>query len=137
MPRPAQCLLLVCALSLVAVAGAGCGSSTPTTSDKGPTAGDALGDRAALLKDYQQAKGRAPASLAAMGGADVANPAASAALARKEIVYLWGHAITLGETGIIAHETAAPTAGGYVLLQDGTVKKVTAAEFAAAPKPKK
>ena len=35
---------------------------------------------------------------------------------------------------IVAHEKNAPAEGGYVLLQDGSVKTMTAAEFAAAPK---
>ena len=37
---------------------------------------------------------------------------------------------------ILVYEKNAPTAGGAVLLRDGTVKQLTAAEFAAAPKAK-
>ena len=43
-----------------------------------------------------------------------------------------------GETGkneaVVAYEKDAPTNGGYVLLSAGSVKKMTASEFAAAPK---
>lgn len=37
---------------------------------------------------------------------------------------------------ILVYEKNAPTSGGAVLLRDGTVKQLSAAEFAAAPKAK-
>ena|SRR5687767_10177969 len=37
---------------------------------------------------------------------------------------------------ILVYEKKAPTTGGAVLLRDGTVKQLTSAEFAAAPKAK-
>jgi hypothetical protein len=39
-----------------------------------------------------------------------------------------------GAAEIVAYEKAAPTDGGAVLYQNGQVKKLSAAEFAAAPK---
>ena len=36
----------------------------------------------------------------------------------------------------LAHEADVAAKGGYVLMQDGTVKKMTAAEFQSAPKAK-
>ena len=39
-----------------------------------------------------------------------------------------------GNEAVVAYEKNAPTQGGYVLLSAGTVKKVSAAEFASAPK---
>jgi len=128
--RLIACLLI---LSLGCVTGCG-GGGTSTTAFAGPTNADALADLAQLLKDFQQAQGRPPASLAALGGQDAANPAASAALARKEIVYFWGNGIAAGSTVVIAHDAKAASDGGAVLLQDGTVKTMSAAEFAAAPK---
>jgi hypothetical protein len=38
---------------------------------------------------------------------------------------------------VVAYEKKVPTEGGHVLLQDGTVKQMTAAEFQSAPKAKK
>jgi len=35
---------------------------------------------------------------------------------------------------IVAHDKDAATQGGFVLLRDGTVKRMSAAEFQAAPK---
>lgn len=37
---------------------------------------------------------------------------------------------------VVAYEKNTPTAGGYVLLTSGEVKKMTTSEFAAAPKAK-
>jgi hypothetical protein len=49
-----------------------------------------------------------------------------------EYVVHWGVGITEGTAGanrVIAYEKQAPSVGGAVLLGDGTVKQVTAAEF--------
>ena len=37
---------------------------------------------------------------------------------------------------VAADEKDTPTSGGYVLLSNGEIKQMTAAEFAAAPKAK-
>jgi hypothetical protein len=37
---------------------------------------------------------------------------------------------------VLVHEKKVPTDGGWVLLRNSTVKQMTAAEFAAAPKAK-
>lgn len=39
-----------------------------------------------------------------------------------------------GAKSVLAYEKNVPTGGGAVLLRDGTVKEMTAAEFKAAPK---
>ena len=38
-------------------------------------------------------------------------------------------------SAILAYEKDAPEKGGYVVLFDGTVKKVSVEEFASTPKP--
>jgi hypothetical protein len=56
-----------------------------------------------------------------------------------EYVVAWGagRSAAPGASGqILVYEKKAPTEGGAVLLRDGTVKQVTAAEFSAAPKAK-
>jgi hypothetical protein len=55
------------------------------------------------------------------------------------VVVLWGAALKgEGQVGqdetVLAYEKNVPTDGGYVLLSAGTVKKMSAAEFSAAPK---
>jgi hypothetical protein len=56
-----------------------------------------------------------------------------------EVVVLWGAALkgegAVGQDeAVVAYEKGVPTDGGYVLLSAGTVQKMNAAEFAAAPK---
>jgi hypothetical protein len=59
-----------------------------------------------------------------------------------DVVVLWSTPLKgEGEAGkgetILAYEKNVPTDGGYVLFSAGTVKKMTAAQFEAAPKPAK
>ena len=68
-------------------------------------------------------------------------PLGAAAVKSGEIVILWGVKMASedgsGATGeVVAYEKSTPTSGGYVLLQNGQVKKMTSAEFESAPKPK-
>jgi hypothetical protein len=62
------------------------------------------------------------------------------AVKNGDIIVLWGTtpkgegAIAKGGEQLVAYEKAVPTDGGYVLYSGGTIKKMTAAEFAAAPK---
>jgi hypothetical protein len=52
------------------------------------------------------------------------------------VVVVWRVAYAPTSTEVLAYEKDAATAGGKVLLRTGTVKQMTAAEFAAAPKAK-
>lgn len=54
-----------------------------------------------------------------------------------QIEYIWGTKLAEGPEAagtVIAFQTAAATDGGWVLFQDGSLKRISAAEFAAAPK---
>jgi len=51
-----------------------------------------------------------------------------------DIVIIWGSGYSAASKQIVAYEKKVPTEGGNVLLQNGTVKAVTADEFRAAPK---
>jgi hypothetical protein len=93
-----------------------------------------------LLHSAAGVAGRAPARLA-----DIAPrfrsmyPHGYAAVKSGDVVVLWGAALKgEGETGkgeaVVAYEKGVPTNGGYVLLSAGTVKKMSADEFTAAPK---
>jgi hypothetical protein len=60
-----------------------------------------------------------------------------AAVNEGQVVVLWGQPLNPGTgaaPGVLAYEKGASEQGGYVLLQDGTVQHMTAAEFQAAPK---
>ena len=59
-----------------------------------------------------------------------------------DVVVLWGTPMQgEGDSGkgevLMAYEKKVPTDGGYVLLSAGTVRRMSAADFAAAPKTKK
>lgn len=114
----------------------GCSSSeNPGVGTGGPTGKQALEDLAQLLKDFDQQKKKPPAAVAAVAPVEPLYQAAYLGVVRGDIVYTWGAPIdTKVTTTVIAYEKQTPAEGGYVLLQDGTVKQMTADEFKAAPK---
>jgi hypothetical protein len=66
-------------------------------------------------------------------------PSAYDRIKQGEFVVIWGvgRSTAPGAANqVLAYEKKAPTDGGAVLLRDGTIKQMTAAEFAAAPKAK-
>ena len=69
-------------------------------------------------------------------------PLGYAAVQSGEVVVVWGAKIAgEGDAGsapanVVAYEKKTPAEGGLVLLQNGTVKEMTASEFASAPKAK-
>jgi hypothetical protein len=66
-------------------------------------------------------------------------PTALERIKQGEYVVAWGVGLSSAPGAgnqILAYEKKSPAEGGVVLLRDGTVKKLTAAEFAAAPKAK-
>jgi hypothetical protein len=92
-----------------------------------------------LLRAGAGAAGRPAAGLADLAGYQSMFPRAYEAVQSGEVVVLWGAALAgEGEAGkgesVVAYEKGVPADGGYVLLSAGTVKKMTAAEFGAAPK---
>jgi hypothetical protein len=63
-----------------------------------------------------------------------ANAPATAAPDGRLKVY-WGASVSPTGTAVLAHDAAAESKGGWVLLTDcKTVKQMTAEEFKAAPK---
>jgi hypothetical protein len=113
----------------------GCGADTPPTNpaDQGPTAKGALEDLANLLKATAEEKKRPPAKTTDLEPYEGAFLSATLGIHQKRIVYIWGASLS-GGSSVVAYDANAESAGGYVLLQDGTVKEMTAAEFKAAPK---
>jgi hypothetical protein len=98
----------------------------------------------ALLRDvsdllHAAAARRPPAKLADLDRFQSTYPVGYDAVKSGAVVVLWGAALQgEGEVGknetVVAYEKDVPTTGGYVLLSAGTVKKMTVAEFEAAPK---
>ena len=61
-------------------------------------------------------------------------PTASTLVRSGDLVYLWGAGFAPGGTKVVAFEKKAEAEGGLVLLQDGSVKHMTADELKAAPR---
>ena len=92
-----------------------------------------------LIHASAGAADRAPANLAELDRHKAMFPHAYDAVKSGEVVVLWGTPLKgEGQVGkdevVLAYEKNVPTDGGHVLLSAGTVKKMTAAEFSAAPK---
>jgi hypothetical protein len=63
--------------------------------------------------------------------------AAAQDLRSGEIGCVWGTILSTAanaSSAVLAYEKKAATEGGWVLMQDGKVKRMTASEFQAAPK---
>jgi hypothetical protein len=126
-------LVLAAELGLLA----GCSSSNPGK-DAPPEYG-VLQEVNELLRAAAGAGKRPPARLADLDRYQATFPRAYEAVKSGNVVVLWG-AGQKGESeagkdeSVLAYEKTVPTEGGYVLLSAGTVKKMTAAEFNAAPK---
>lgn len=125
-------IITVAAVALFAV---GCGSEATPPGKALPKAESDLKDIFDLYTSTMKATGKPPAKLADLNlkSAEALHPSAAAGLASGEYVCVFGVKAENAKA-VLAYEKAAPTAGGYVLMSDGTVKTVTAAEFAALKK---
>ncbi|HJZ54845.1 MAG TPA: hypothetical protein VKE74_07790 [Gemmataceae bacterium] len=113
----------------------GCAPSNPggKVADPGKVALEDLGQ---MLKSLAEQGKRPPTKLAELEPVEPMIPNAGPAIRTGDIVYLWGATYAAGSDKVVAHEKKAPTEGGYVLLQNGSVKTMTADEFRSAPKAK-
>jgi hypothetical protein len=96
----------------------------------------ALEDFGQMLKTLAAEGKKAPSKLAELEPVEPMSPVGAPALRNGEIVYLWGSRYLEGGTKLVAYEKQVPTNGGFVLLEDGSVKSVTVAEFGSLPKGK-
>ncbi|HEY2786612.1 MAG TPA: hypothetical protein VGJ05_16720 [Fimbriiglobus sp.] len=108
--------------------------TTPTES--------ALQEVSDLIRSVSNTTGRPPARASDFNKLESIYPNGVKAVKSGDVVVLWGAAVAgegnLASAGekIVAYEKNAPTQGGFVLFVNGKVKKMTSAEFAAAPKAK-
>ncbi len=110
----------------------GCGK-TNTAPEGGPPASTYFTDLKFLLEQFEKDKKRAPARMSDVMEYEPSYPGAVRKLNTGDVIYAWGNPLGSG-TGILAYGRNVGTEGGPVLLQDGTVKDMTANEFATAPK---
>lgn len=127
-------------LSVFAAALAGCSSGNRSGTATGPTDADALTEVGGMVRSYAAEAGRGPAKQADLARYQNEFPQGWAALTAGKVVVVWGGKVAGegggGGTAVVAYLKAVPDAGGPVFLENGTVKEMTAAEFAAAPKAK-
>jgi hypothetical protein len=124
-------------ITFVAVLASGCSSSNKGSDPGAPTANDALQQVANMIRDYSSTAGRPPAKLADLSGLKNLYNIGYKAVETGEIVVVWGTPVAGeggggGGTGVVAYEKSAADSSGAVLLQDGTVKQMSADEFRAA-----
>ena len=112
----------------------GCGDSKPVVSQT-PNK-DALAEIGQMLKSLADEGRKPPAKMAEMEPIEPMLPTAAAMLRDGTLVYLWGAAYAADGNKVAAYEKQTPTEGGWVVLQDGTLKEMTPDEFRAAPKAK-
>ncbi len=131
--------LLATLLTILISVQAGCSSSNTPAAKSGQPAGSDLGfEVAGILRMYPGEFGNGPKKASDIKKYEAGFPIGYAAIQSGQIVVVWG-ATVAGEGGggtadVVAYEKEAPTAGGMVVLQNGTVKQMTAEEFKAAPK---
>lgn len=124
------------------VMGAGVGLAAGCTGSKDTAAALAVEGKAALqevadmLRVVADDGKKPPARLAELEAVEGYLPTAGAKIRNGELVYVWGAGLNAGGNQVIAYEKKVATEDGYVLLQDGTVKKMSASEFQSAPKAK-
>jgi len=112
---------------------AGCGDSKKAR--VGSDAKDPLNEFGEMLKSLAEEKRKPPSKMSELESVEANIPLAGPKIRDGQIVYVWGTEYSAGGTKIAAYEKKAPSEGGWVLLQNGTVKQMTADEFNAA-KPK-
>ena len=115
---------------------AGCGGSPNTAAALDREQKGALEELGLMLKTLAEEGRKPPAKAADLDAVDPMIPTAGAKIRTGELVYAWGAGYAAGGTQVIAWEKGAAEQGGYVLLQDGTVKRLSAGEFQSAPKAK-
>jgi hypothetical protein len=127
-------LLLLClSMSLV------CGCSKEDSAKKQEKIGahTGLDEIGQMWRSFTEEKKRPPKKLADLQPYAPVYGSGVMALERDKCVVVWGADFSKtpdASKTILAYEKEAPEKGGYVLMQDGTVKEMTAQEFQAAPK---
>lgn len=134
-PASAACLVVLIALT-------GCSSNSSSDSSSGGfTPSDALQEVGNMLRDYQATNGQPAGRVADLVTYENLYAIGFQALKAGDVVVIWGSPMA-GEGGgsgetVVAYEKTVPESGGAVLLENGTLKSMSASEFASAPKAKR
>lgn len=124
------------AVSVVLAAGLfsiGCSRSSPTTLPA-KLAESGLGELAKVYEYLAAQNLPPPRKVTDLDEHEANLPTSYAKIVSGEYVVIWGVGQVKGSTAVLAYEKDAATKGGEVLIQDGTIKTMTAAEFQSARK---
>ena len=116
----------------------GCGRTTTESQATEPPAEHlALKEIGEMYRLYLKEHHRPPKKAADFTAYDLGYSYGILGLQGGDLIVLWG--AQLAETPeaaktVLAYEKLAPKQGGFVVMQDGSVEKMTAEEFLAAPK---
>jgi len=128
--RAVSSLLLLCILATIPA----CSGPAKPVAPVYNTA-DGLQELGQLYKYFAVAeRRRPPAKLDELAANEPALPNAWYLLRDGELIMYWGAGYSASSNQILCYEKKVPAEGGNVLLQNGTVKSLTADEFRAAPK---
>ena len=126
---------------LLLILGSGCGGSTPSD-PKEADESFALNQIAEAYRVYSIAKKKPPANVKDLAAVEAIAGNGLEGARKGDVVIQWGARLpdTDEEPGhsdsaeVLAYGKEVPEKGGYVLLLNRVVKKMTADEFKAAPK---
>jgi hypothetical protein len=128
----------VCACAaavLAAILPVGCGPSTAAPESREELSILQVGQ---VFHAYQKQQKPPPKELKDILPLQRVLPTAVESIRSKDVLVYWGVGISdapEAASTVLAYHKDVPEKGGEVLMQDGTAKKMTAAEFQAAPKP--
>jgi hypothetical protein len=134
--------LVTSMLSFAALMLSGCSGGNAPANDAEAKDSTSLSEVGEAYRSYTIAKKKPPQKLGDLLAAEAIGGNGVALAKSGDIVVQWGAVLpdTNEEPGgtssleILAYGKAVPEQGGFVLLLDRTVKKMTAEEFKAAPK---
>jgi len=132
--QPFTILLLSLLLSAFSLTGCGGGK---TTFD--PTGKHKMEEIGQMLTAAKASNTNPPARLEDLDRVEPLVPLSVQDLRSGEIVYVWGASLSTDAAAAkawLAHEKKTASEGGWVLMQDGSVKQMTAQEFGTSSKAK-
>jgi hypothetical protein len=120
---------------LLGVVGCGRGGVAPPV-ETPPNA--PLEEIGTMVKQFTVDKGRPPKNLRELQPYEPGFMIGHRALAMQEVVLAYGVPVSEGADAnvVLAYDKNVPAQGGFVLMQNGSVKKMSADEFKAATKAK-
>jgi hypothetical protein len=85
-----------------------------------------------MLKEAAASNTAPPTSQEELVAFDAVHPVAGAFIQSEQIIYVWGSALKPNGGSaqkVVGYEPTCTTTGGQVLLENGEIKQVSAAEF--------